>query len=159
MKKFRATVWAKEGETGFRPIGSIEEAQIFLEGWPAIERGPLYSVRKRRARRRAVGTRAPILVEARPNARWSLDFVHDQLACGRRFRVLNIVDDVTRECLTAIPDIAEWREDFNTARPHSSLGYQIPAAFAEAFTATGSPVAQPAPYGVTETAETLTAAG
>ncbi len=32
------------------------------------------TVRKRKARRRAVGTRAPILVEARPNARWSLDF-------------------------------------------------------------------------------------
>lgn len=61
------------------------------------------SVRKRRARRRAVGTRAPILVEARPNARWSLDFVHDQFANGRRFRILNIVDDVTRECLAAIP--------------------------------------------------------
>jgi putative transposase len=61
-------------------------------------------VRKRRARRRAVGARAPILVEARPNARWSLDFVHDQFACGRRFRILNVVDDVTRECLTAIPD-------------------------------------------------------
>lgn len=217
------------------------------------------TVRKRRARRRAVGTRAPILVEARPNARWSLDFVHDQFACGRRFRVLNIVDDVTRECLAAIPDtsisgrrvareltdlisrrgkpdmivsdhgteftsnailswskdhrvewhyiapgkpmqngyvesfngrmrdellneslffgldharsaIAEWRHDFNTARPHSSLGYQTPAAFAEALTATGSdaslvmgcasqPVAQPAPYGVTETAKALIAAG
>jgi putative transposase len=62
------------------------------------------TVRKRRSRRRAVGTRAPILVEARPNERWSLDFVHDQFACGRRFRVLNIVDDVTRECLAAIPD-------------------------------------------------------
>ena len=61
-------------------------------------------MRKRRARRQAVGTRAPILVEARVNARWSLDFVHDQLACGRRFRILNIVDDVTRECLAAIPD-------------------------------------------------------
>uniref|UniRef100_UPI0030DDA6B8 integrase core domain-containing protein n=1 Tax=Pseudomonas sp. EL_65y_Pfl1_R83 TaxID=3088697 RepID=UPI0030DDA6B8 len=60
--------------------------------------------RKRLARRRAVGTRAPILVEARQNARWSLDFVHDQFASGRRFRVLNIVDDVTRECLAAIPD-------------------------------------------------------
>jgi putative transposase len=36
--------------------------------------------------------------------RWSLDFVHDQFACGRRSRVLNIVDDVTRECLAAIPD-------------------------------------------------------
>jgi transposase InsO family protein len=62
------------------------------------------TVRKRRARRRAVGTRAPIVVEAKPNARWSLDFVHDQLASGRRFRILNIVDDVTRECLAAIPD-------------------------------------------------------
>jgi putative transposase len=62
------------------------------------------TVRKRRARRRAVGARAPILVEARPNARWSLDFVHDQFACGRRFRILNVVDDVTRECLAAIPD-------------------------------------------------------
>ena len=62
------------------------------------------TVRKRRARRRAVGTRAPIVVEAKANARWSLDFVHDQLASGRRFRVLNIVDDVTRECLAAIPD-------------------------------------------------------
>jgi len=29
---------------------------------------------------------------------------HDQFACGRRFRVLNVVDDVTRECLAAVPD-------------------------------------------------------
>lgn len=46
------------------------------------------------ARRRAVGARAPIFVEAKPNARWSLDFVHDPFASGRRFRILNIVDDV-----------------------------------------------------------------
>lgn len=62
------------------------------------------SVRRRKCRRRAVGTRAPILIEPRANARWSLDFVHDQFANGRRFRVLNIVDDVTRECLAAVPD-------------------------------------------------------
>ena len=62
------------------------------------------AVRKRRVRRRAVGARAPILVEAKANARWSPDFVHDQFAHGRRFRILNIVDDVTRECLAAIPD-------------------------------------------------------
>jgi putative transposase len=30
--------------------------------------------------------------------------VHDQFACGRRFRMVNIVDDLTRECLVAIPD-------------------------------------------------------
>jgi putative transposase len=55
------------------------------------------TVRKRRVRRRAVGSWAPILVESKPNPRWSVDFVHDQLACGRRLRILNIVDDVTRE--------------------------------------------------------------
>ena len=61
-------------------------------------------MRKRRARRRAVGARAAPAPVALPNQRWSLDFVHDQMASGRRFRVLNIVDDVTRECLAAVPD-------------------------------------------------------
>ncbi|MDQ1199373.1 putative transposase [Rhizobium sp. SORGH_AS 787] len=217
------------------------------------------SVRKRMARRRTVGTRAPILVEAKANARWSLDFVHDQFACGRRFRVLNVVDDVTRECLAAIPDtsisgrrvareltmlierrgkpgiivsdhgteftsnailawskdhkvewhyiapgkptqngyvesfngrmrdelldeslffgldharsaIDEWTNDYNNFRPHSSLGYQTPADYAELIAATGSnaaqdegyaflPVAQTAPFGVSKTTEALIAAG
>jgi transposase InsO family protein len=216
------------------------------------------TVRKRRARRRAVGTRAPMIVEAKANARWSLDFVHDQFACGRRFRILNIVDDVTRECLAAIPDtsisgvrvareldavikrrgkpgmivsdhgteltsnailawskenriewhyiapgkpmqngfcesfngrmrdellneslffgldharakIREWAADYNSARPHSSLGYKTPAAFAAHLAATGdrlrnpdqlrrSPVAQTAPQGV-KNAEALIVAG
>jgi transposase InsO family protein len=62
------------------------------------------AVRRRRNRRRAIGARAPAPVLALPNQRWSLDFVHDQMASGRRFRVLNIVDDVTRECLRAVPD-------------------------------------------------------
>lgn len=62
------------------------------------------AVRRRRNRRRAVGARAPAPVLALPNQRWSLDFVHDQMVSGRRFRVLNIVDDVTRECLRAVPD-------------------------------------------------------
>ncbi|HOT84118.1 MAG TPA: IS3 family transposase [Candidatus Defluviicoccus seviourii] len=177
------------------------------------------TVRKRRSRRRAVGARAAPPVAALPNQRWSLDFVHDQMACGRRFRVLNIVDDVTRECLRAVPDtsisgrrvvrelvdliaergkpgmivsdngteltsnavlawcgeigvewhyiapgkpmqngyvesfngrmrdellnetlflsldharvvIAAWAQDYNQERPHSSLGYETPAAFA-----------------------------
>jgi putative transposase len=216
------------------------------------------TVRKRRARRRAVGSRAPILVEARPNARWSLDFVHDQFASGRRFRILNIVDDVTRECLAAIPDtsisgrrvareltalvnqrgkpgmivsdngteftcnamlawseenkidwhfivpgkpmqngfcesfngrmrdellnetlffgldhartkIAVWADDYNSQRPHSSLGYLTPVEYAANLTATcdqlrnpdqlrRSHVAHTALNGVTS-AETLIAAG
>ena len=62
------------------------------------------TVRKRKSRRRAVGARAAPPVMALPNQRWSLDFVHDQLASGGRFRVLNVVDDVTRECLLAVAD-------------------------------------------------------
>ena len=62
------------------------------------------TVRKRKSRRRAVGARAPLPVVARANERWSLDFVHDQLVGGRRFRVLNVMDDVTRECLAAVVD-------------------------------------------------------
>jgi putative transposase len=215
------------------------------------------AVRKRRARRKAIGTRAPILVEAKPNARWSLDFVHDQLDNGRRFRVLNIVDDVTRECLASVPDtsisglrvvreltalvarrgkpemivsdngteltssavlkwaqdhwmqwhyiapgrpmqngfvesfngrmrdellnetvftsmaqtravIAAWVADYNTARPHSALGYQTPAAHAAKLKAMGpvspplrgsepGPIAQTTPHGVTSPKALLTA--
>jgi hypothetical protein len=44
------------------------------------------------------------LVEARVNARWSLDFVHDQMANGRRFRILNVVNNVTPECLAPVVD-------------------------------------------------------
>ena len=47
-------------------------------------------MRKRRTRRKAIGTRAPILVEAKPNARWSLDFIYDQLENGRRFTEANL---------------------------------------------------------------------
>jgi len=61
-------------------------------------------MRRRGGRKRALGTRAPIPVPLLPNDRWSLDFVSDQLACGRRFRILAIFDDCTRECLTAVAD-------------------------------------------------------
>ena len=40
-----------------------------------------------------MGTRASAPVLALPNQRWSPDFVHDHMASGRRFRVLNVVDD------------------------------------------------------------------
>ena len=57
------------------------------------------AVRRRGGRKRAIGTRAPMTVPMAPNDRWSLDFVSDQLTDGRRFRILTVVDDCTRECL------------------------------------------------------------
>ena len=57
-----------------------------------------------RPKSRAPAKATPIPRPEGPNSRWSLDFVHDQLAWGRRFRVLTIIDDVTKECLAAVPD-------------------------------------------------------
>ncbi len=55
-------------------------------------------------KRSRIGTRAPMTLPLMPNQRWSLDFVSDQLTDGRRFRVLTVVDDCTRECLALIAD-------------------------------------------------------
>jgi putative transposase len=62
------------------------------------------TVRRRRGRKRATGTRAPITLPQGPSQRWSLDFVADVLSWGRRFRVLAIVDDFTREALALVVD-------------------------------------------------------
>ena len=61
-------------------------------------------VRRRSSRKRALGTRAPMALPQGSNQRWSLDFVSDALADGRRFRILTMVDDFTRECLALLPD-------------------------------------------------------
>ena len=62
------------------------------------------AVRRRRGRKRATGTRAPMPLPDDPNQRWSLDFVADSLSWGRRFRILCIVDDFTREALALVVD-------------------------------------------------------
>jgi putative transposase len=62
------------------------------------------TVRKRGGRKRALGTRAPMAIPQGTNQRWSLDFVSDALASGRRFRILTVVDDFSRECLALVVD-------------------------------------------------------
>ncbi len=62
------------------------------------------TVRKRSGRKRALGTRAPMAIPQDPNQRWSLDFVSDALVDGRRFRILCVIDDFSRECLATVVD-------------------------------------------------------
>ncbi len=64
------------------------------------------TVRRRRGRKRAMGTRRPMLLPSRANERWSLDFVSDALADSRRFRMLCVVDDYTREALAVVVDLS-----------------------------------------------------
>jgi putative transposase len=69
-----------------------------------IYREERLGVRKRGGRKRALGTRSPMALPQGANQRWSLDFVSDALSSGRRFRVLAVVDDFTRECLGLVVD-------------------------------------------------------
>ena len=55
-------------------------------------------------RKKLIRPRVPLALPSRPSERWSIDFVHDQLADGRRFRILNIVDDYSRRCIGQIID-------------------------------------------------------
>jgi putative transposase len=57
------------------------------------------SVRRKKRKRIAGYARKPLPIGTGPNQRWSMDFMCDQLADGRSFRTLNIVDDFTRESL------------------------------------------------------------
>jgi putative transposase len=78
----------------------------------AVNRKKLYrlykeerlTVRKRGGRKRALGTRATMTIPQDPNQRWSLDFVSDTLVDGRRFRILCVIDDFSRECLATVVD-------------------------------------------------------
>lgn len=60
-------------------------------------------VRTRR-RKKLSRPRVPMAIPSRANERWSLDLVFDQLADGRRFKVLNIVDDYSRVCVGQVVD-------------------------------------------------------
>ena len=56
-------------------------------------------LRRKRHRNRIAGPRGALLPCSRPNQRWSLDLMTDSLGSGRKFRMLNVIDDCTRECL------------------------------------------------------------
>lgn len=57
------------------------------------------AVRKRKRRKGIMVERQPLLLPEMPNHTWSMDFVMDSLANGRRIKCLTIVDDFSKECL------------------------------------------------------------
>jgi putative transposase len=98
---------AERRRFGYRRLGLLlerEGAGMNEKKLFRLYRDEGLSVRRRRGRKRATGTRAPMAIPQGPNQRWSLDFVSDALDWGRRFRVLAVVDDFTREALALVVD-------------------------------------------------------
>lgn len=98
---------AERRRFGYRRLHILLKREGWEVNWKKLYR--IYreeglSVRKRGGRKRAVGTRAPMAIPQGPNQRWSLDFVSDSLSDGRRFRILNVIDDFSRECLASVVD-------------------------------------------------------
>ena len=107
LRTVMKAVAAERRRFGYRRVHVMLQRQ----GWQVnqkklrrLYREEKLQVRKRGGRKRALGTRRPMLVPERPNERWSLDFVSDAFTDGRRLRVLAIVDDFSRECLALVAD-------------------------------------------------------
>lgn len=62
------------------------------------------SLRRKRRKKLPAVARVPLPQAAGPDQRWSMDFIHDQLSNGRRFRCLTIVDEFTRQSLAIVAD-------------------------------------------------------
>jgi transposase InsO family protein len=92
---------------GYRRLGLLlarEEVSMNHKKLRRLYREERLQVRRRGGRKRAVGTRAPLTLPQAANQRWSLDFAFDTMADGRRFRILCVVDDFSRACLTLVAD-------------------------------------------------------
>ncbi len=107
VRKEMQVIASKRRRFGYRRIGVLLERKGMIMNHKKLYR--LYTeeklgVRRRRGRKRARGSRAPMPVALRPGERWSLDFVSDTFGASRKFRMLAVNDDCCRENLCLMAD-------------------------------------------------------
>ena len=72
---------------------------VNLKRTERIYREERLSLRIRRRKKLASQGRIELAKPERINEQWAMDFVHDSLSNGRRFRILTVLDTYSRECL------------------------------------------------------------
>lgn len=92
---------------GYRRLHDLLRLEFAPVNHKRIER--LYrearlAVRRRRKAKRPLSERQPLQAATMPNAVWSMDFVSDALASGRRLKCLTVADDFTHECVDIAVD-------------------------------------------------------
>jgi putative transposase len=96
------TLAAEHPRWGYRRLHVLLEREMGVINRKRVYR--LYrldglAVRRRKRKRAARAIRGVVQPAWRRGEAWAMDFMQDTLADGRRFRTLNILDTVTRECL------------------------------------------------------------
>lgn len=97
----------KRRRFGYRRVGIMLDRKGMVMDDQTLEliyREEGLSVRRRRGRKRARGSRTPMPVKLPPNQRWSLDFLPDTFAACRKFRILAVNDNCCRENVALIAD-------------------------------------------------------
>ncbi|MEO6057438.1 MAG: IS3 family transposase [Gemmatimonadales bacterium] len=107
---------ALEAKAAERPRWGYRRLALLLarEGWTVIHKRVLrvyreagLRIRKRHRRKQVSTALVPRPVAAAANVQWTLDFITDAFTTGRKFRVLSIADEFTRECLALRADVAQ----------------------------------------------------
>ena len=104
--KALATEYPRYGYTLLHGMLQAEKLVVNAKKTYRIYREENLQVRTKRRKRLAKRPRVEMAIPDAPNQRWSMDFVSDQLATGRRLRILNLVDDYTRECVLQVVDFS-----------------------------------------------------
>jgi putative transposase len=94
---------------GYRRLHELLRREGFATNHKLVHR--LYqeeklAIRRRGRQKRRSGIMARSWCPIAANQRWSLDFIEDCLANGRRFRTANLKDDCTRECPAIVVDVS-----------------------------------------------------
>lgn len=85
-------------------------------------------IRKKGKRRIPARVKTPLAQPQQTNTTWSMDFMHDCLMNGRKYRILNILDDCNRKAIAVEADFSFPAESVNQVLKHAIHEYGRPAS-------------------------------